>query len=284
MPTPPPEPFHCRRAGWCAEWETVRDPVTGDHTGRIGARLEQADGLCPVCTAEVGHALRHLPGDVAELTSIIGRPLSSALREPITGPKLGPRMPIREDIEALRTLIIHEVCSCARAVARDADVSWDRFDEEHSRIGDRVQRACQLLTYRLPRFLDLGPTEYRARSLGVRRTDGHDPDTTTRYGDDYWITRDGVDSAISLLGLHRRAYIAAQRHTTLVPVYGYCPNCGRGPEVLRRELGKGHADCKHCHHRVSEQWCDVLKTAAANCHTDRDVAVLTEALRSPRAA
>jgi ribosomal protein S14 len=254
--------FACRRADQCSQREALRDEVTGDHLGFVGAQLSSVDGLCGVCEDQVKNALLHLPGDVAELSALVGKPLSQALTERVSSNGPGPTLPLREHLFALSELIDHETSSWAASLAHEIDLEWSTLSAHRSRIGHRVKLACGILRTWLPAFLELGPTEHRARSLGVRRTDGHDEEVATRYGDDYFITRDGLQGAIVLLDLHEKAWRVAQRHTSAVHVAFPCRRCGH--KALYRELGKGDAQCRHCFHEVSEKHLDVLKTALAN--------------------
>jgi hypothetical protein len=269
--------FRCRRDRWCSAKEPVRDPVAGFHVGWVGAVTEDADGLCVRCVGQVEAALIALPMDVAEITKEIGKPLGGAKEEQTAHPKPGPTLPIQEDREALRALIDHEACAWARAVAFAAGVPWSRYSEEHSRLGSRVEVACALLRYRLTTFLSLGPYEYRARSLGVRRTDGHDEEVVTRFGDDYWTTRDGVEGALLLVRLHERAETMARQHAAPMPVFARCPSCREFG--LRRTPGEEHATCQTCGHQAPVEHLDVLREAARRCNTPRDVATLAKVLK-----
>jgi len=253
--------FACRRGDRCAAREAERDPVTGDHLGWRGAQIASEDGLCEIDYDKVKNALLHLPGDVAELTSLIGKPITHALTERLSSARPGPSMPIREHLHALNELIDFETNAWAGSLAAHLGLEWSTLSQHHSRAGRRVQIACALLGVWLRAFLELGPTEHRARSLGVRRTDGHDEDIVTRYGDDYFVIRDGLQGAILLLDLHEAAWRIAQRHTSEVHVAFPCRRCGY--MALYRELGKGTAVCRHCFHEVSEEHLDILKTALA---------------------
>ena len=267
------EAFRCRRADWCSEREPVHDPVTGDHTGYVGAPLDTADGLCERCQGKLLDALVHLPGDVAELTTLLARPMTVEFTELVTCPSPEPAIPLRVDVEALRALIDHETSSWARSVADDDRVQLNRAQVVYLNpiypAGQwlRVAAACFVLRTHLPVLLEMGPTEHRARSLGVRRTDGHDEDTTTRYADDYWTTRDGLTGAILLINLHQRAWRWAARHTNPHREQMPCRGCGR--LALRRWPGADHAKCSYCGHTVPEDHLDVLKTALANSQPAR---------------
>lgn len=249
------EPYRCRRGHRCAERAPVRDE-NGDPTGGwVGADLPTEDGLCPICISAVDSALIHLRGDIVELTGMIGRePDGSTLeatRISVSAP--GPSLPIREGIEALRALIDHEVNSWATSVAREQGVtSWSTLAARRATIERRVDDAAKLLRHRLSGFLALGPTEHRARSLTARRSDGHDPDTCTRYGDDYWTTRTGLDGALLLLQLHERAWTLAGRSTRAERMHLPCKTCSW--LELRHETGGSEVWCGHCGART--KWAD----------------------------
>jgi hypothetical protein len=253
--------FSCRRGDQCAERQAERDPATGDHLGWIGGQIDTVDGVCKIDYDKIKNALLHLPGDVAELSALIGKPITHALSERLSSSRPGPSIPLREHLHALSELIDFETNAWAGSLAAEMGLEWSSLSMHHSRAGRRVQLATNLLGVWLSAFLELGLTEHRARSLGVRRTDGHDEATVTRYGDDYFTSRDGLQAAILLLNLHEVAWRIAQRHTAEVHIAFPCRRCGF--LALYRELGKGTAHCRHCFHEVSEQHLDVLKTALA---------------------
>jgi hypothetical protein len=260
--------FRCRRDSWCSDKQPVFDPVTGEHLGWVGADIDSVDGLCPRCVGEVDDALIHLPLDVAELTKDLGRPLSIGEQENLAHAKPGSSPPIRVELEALRALIVHETVSWAVAVGRDLDLPINQFEVAHSRLGFRVKVSCMVLRANLPTLLALGPTEYRARSLGTNRAEGRPDELVTRYGDDCWTTRDGIEGALLLLQLHRKAWSTAKRHTAPLPTFVKCPNCRQF--AVRRYPGDTHGRCMVCRHPVSEQHLDVLRAVASRINTAAD--------------
>lgn len=252
--TPEVEPYRCVRAHRCGERVPVRDEH-GDPTGDwVGASIPAERGLCPVCISAVDSALIHLPGDVRELTGLIGRDPSGSLLETVRVSVRAPEpsLPIRENIEALRALIVHEADSWATSVARAEGVDWSTLAAQRASIERRVDDAAKLLRYRLSALLALGPVEHRARSLGVRRGDGHDPDIATVCGDDYWITRTGLDGALVLLQLHERAWVAADRSERAERMHLPCKTCGWSE--LRHVPGEPEVWCAHCAARA--RWDD----------------------------
>lgn len=253
--------FACRRNDHCAQRESVRDEVTGDHLGFVGAQIYTADGLCEIDYDKVLDALVRLPLDVAELTTLLAKPVSHALSEKLASVKPGPTLPVREHLHSLRDLIAHETWHWARSLSWELDQPLSSLDAHRSRMGHRVKVSCLVLAKYLPALLELGPTEHPARSLGIRRTDGHDPDFVTRDGDDYKVTRDGLQGAILLLELHEMAWRAAARHTTAVHISFPCRRCGY--LALYHELGEPLAQCRHCFHEVTLDHIDILKSSLA---------------------
>jgi hypothetical protein len=255
--------FRCRRSEWCSTREAIHDPVTGDFLEYQGAPLDSADGLCEICESKVLDALIHLPGDITELTQLIGKPLSGELHEFTSGRKPGPSVPIQVHLEALRSLIDHETTSWAKSTAEADGVAWNSLKMHRSRAEYRVKAACCLLRTHMPVFLGLGKVEHRARSLGIRRGDGHDPEVATRYNDDIWIHRDGLEGAILLLDLHQKAWRIGQHHQTPETIFDPCRRC-QNYNVLQRWPGEGLAKCSYCHHEVSLDHIDAIRSALAN--------------------
>jgi hypothetical protein len=144
----------------------------------------------------------------------------------------------------------------------------NQFEVAHSRLGFRVKVSCMVLRANLPTLLALGPTEYRARSLGTNRAEGRPDELVTRYGDDCWTTRDGIEGALLLLQLHRKAWSTAKRHTAPLPTFVKCPNCRQF--AVRRYPGDTHGRCMVCRHPVSEQHLDVLRAVASRINTAAD--------------
>lgn len=258
MPSSSPavaEPYRCHRGHRCEDREPVFD-ATGSHTGWVGAELPTRDGLCGGCVSAVSGSLTHLPLDVVELTLMIGRaPEATTLettRIALSAP--GPRIPVRENVAALRALIDHEVDCWSRAVAYDTGEAWTRprRDLRRSRIGYRVAAGCGFLRPRLSRLLQLGLVEHRARSATANRVDGHDEDTTTRYGDDYWTSRTGLEGALLLLDLHERAWALAGRSEREERMHLPCTTCGQ--LALFHDPGGDEVWCVHC--RARTRWSD----------------------------
>lgn len=263
----------CRRGERCTTSQRLRDPVTGDHLGWVGAELTGADtglstvrddigvirhrnpvpgsltGLCPGCVTTVDQALIHLPLDVVELTQLLPSALTGSGAESgqITRPDPGPATPLQVHLHALRDLIDHEVAFWAWATAGEIGLEWSRVMERHSRIGARVETAVALLRYQLGAFLSLPATAYRARSLTARRADGHDLEQCRVWGDDIWDTgRDGIEGATVLLGLHQLVWRLASHSQAPDRLHLPCRNRGCCRTALIHWPGEPDVVCTAC--------------------------------------
>lgn len=208
------------------------EPAVDDDGARyqLPAETDPDRALCPTCIRYLRYALAALPLDVAELTTLLVPSMQISYRDPDmpapTRSKKHPPLPMDGNAEALRALIDHEVTCWAEAVADEAGVDWSSHWANRSRIGSRVQVACQLLGHRLDWLLGMPPVRYPARSTGEHPTDGHDPDLVTVDDLDYWTVRDGTDAALLLLDLHRQTErFVGRAAADRCPVP--CPRCQR---------------------------------------------------------
>lgn len=243
----------CARSFQCAE------RVHDENQLWLGAPIETETGLCTICTLRVEQALVALPMDVAELTVLMGQSIAQPPtdREMVSSSsELG--IPIRADLEALRALIDHELYSWADATAEAMGTGHPGV---MVRMSARVAACAGFLRGALPTFLALGDTRHLARSTGEDPTEGHDPDTTTRYRDDWYTVRDGLTGALTLLGLHAGAYRLAARSARPDRSPMPCPKCQM--QGLLRWHGRRHRQCEHCGNRVLEDDYDVLAAAVA---------------------
>ncbi len=267
LPAPAePDVHRCARNALCAERAKVEDE--DGRTWWLGALLADP-GLCQSCARHVRSAIAQLPGDVTELSSpeLLCPTGERRWRDPdmpaAPHTKPGSRTPWRDDVYALVELIDAETTMWANSVARAAGMDppttldvdedgqrldprtgeWSPADLARLPRGARVAKCCALLGHRMPYLLGLPTTEHPARSVTARRGDGHDPDTTTVYGDDLWANRTGVDGALLLLGLHRDTErLTGRAPADLLPLP--CPKCKR-PALVRLHSA-GRIDCRSC--------------------------------------
>ncbi|MGH3779812.1 MAG: hypothetical protein ACRDZY_14325 [Acidimicrobiales bacterium] len=259
--TPTTVDHHCRQGAACAEREAVYDQ-NGKFTGGFIGRALYGPGLCALCIAGIDDALCHLPGDVAELTTMLPWLPCGELGEWVTGGCCGPRLPMREHLHLLIELIAWESACWAESLADYAQVPWDTQWEAQSRLGHRVQNACELMRYRLVQLLELPATRHLAHSLGEDPAAGHNPATLEWVAGRWQVVRDGVAGAMVLAGLDRQARSLAKRSTAPHHEPGRCPGCGRSD--LRRQPGENQAHCGHCRRWWALDDLDVLRTAVAD--------------------
>jgi hypothetical protein len=225
----------------------------------VGALLEEpAAGFCGGCVPKLELALSELPKLYVQLTLLHLPSMTVVYRlDDITGGEAtGPPIPLNEYIEALTSKIEHEASTWAEVVADTAGVAWDSQVAGASRPGHRMQRACQLLGYRIAEWLRAGTHEYPARSVTADPLHGHDEDTTTRYGRDWWCHRDGPAAALDVLSLHAQAIRAtggAPADREPVP----CRYCGE--RELRREHEACVVVCRSCGDRQSDDAYDEVR-------------------------
>lgn len=206
-----------------------------------GAQIAAADGLCRLCRGRVAQAIAHLPLDVAELTVLMASGSGGEQGAKVRGTPTPP-IPIRVGIEALRADIDHELQCWAEPVAEALGAAWDTDAAHHSRIGHRVQRAAKLLDGAVDTLLALPAMEHMAWADGLPVLDA--------AGERDTVWRDGIDGAIALTELHRRAFVVAGRTRLVHRLGSPCPWCGR--RTLTRENGASEVLCEsdYCRGRI----------------------------------
>jgi hypothetical protein len=215
----------------------VRD-ADGRHTGTwLPRAITLERGLCETCARTVQYALGHLAGDFVELTMLmLGRQNTAMGTLVASSPEL--RVPINLWIDALRTDIDNETANWVEPVAEQLAADWDTAAMGHARVGVRVKRAATLLASAVPTLLALPEQEHSAWQNGEPREDPDDP------GVQDTIVRDGVDGALALLDLHRRAWSMAGRTEYVQRIIPPCRHCGL--RALVRHDGDDHVVCENC--------------------------------------
>lgn len=222
MPDQHPIPHRCRRGPHCFERKRLDDNQI------YGAPIPAADGLCPACHRHVESALlRELVTDYVELDMALGHtgnaggPLVSGTRElPV---------PIQLVVEATQAKMVDTATCWAESVAEVLRVGWDTQEIGRTRPGVRLQRATHLLADSLPVLLALRDVTHLV------------------WTDDGQLTavdRDGLDGAIALLDLHRRArsVLGCTRHVNRLRTP--CPACKR--QALKHADGNDIVTCAAC--------------------------------------
>lgn len=217
---------------------------------------DEGRAFCATCVRYLRYAMIGFPLDCAELTTLMVPSMAVTYRSPDlpTQPrvKLHAPLPFNAAPEAVRALIAHELTSWAESTAVEAGVSWDTYLADHSRIGARVQAACQLLDYRLDYFLGLPPVLHEVRSTGEDPRDGWDEAAQARmirrHGK-WWIRRDGTEGALALFALHRQVEQLAGR-TLGGECKMACPACRR--PALKREHRAGKVICRYCWRQMTD--------------------------------
>lgn len=230
-----PEAKHdrrCARRARCANWTWER-PNEQDRGERVGKLLTCPRGLCDGCTEHVRQAVIHLPGDVVELTMLLGR--TDMVAETQVSGSSDLIVPIRVGVDALRTEIDDEVQFWAEVLADHLGREWDTEEARRSRQAVRVQRAAHLIALSVPALVALEPVERSVWTAdGMPLLDEDDVQDVELV--------DGLAGALRLLDLHGRAYATAGRtklvHRLPVP----CPWCDH--MTLVRENGAAEVSCE----------------------------------------
>jgi hypothetical protein len=191
----------------------------------VGARIEAAAGLCVSCHRHVEQAIRELPMDYVELSTLLGGRGGNPAADVVLSSRDLP-IPIRVSVHDLQSAICHEASSWAEPVAEQLGVEWDTQRARDSRPGVTLQRAARMLTNAVETLLALPVQTY------------HDHTSAD------WVDRDGIDGALELLRLHDLVRLAAGRTALVHQLPAPCPSCNT--LALVRHNGADHVECEHC--------------------------------------
>lgn len=227
----------CHRGTRCLRWEHHAE--TG---GRLGARINAEHGLCDPCARHVEKVLTELPRDYVELHQVLAR-VPQLGRDQVSGTPELP-IPIRTEVEALQTALVHEALCWAESVADVLGIVLDTQHARDARPGVVLQRSCRLLASSVTVLLALRDVHH----LGWV------------YGCCTVLTRDGLDGALELLELHHRVRAVTGQTRFVQELDAPCPRCEHC--ALQREDGSEVIDCVACGRRYTwqEYWdlCTIL--------------------------
>lgn len=216
------ELHRCHRGPRCVDRES--DPDTP--AIKRGAQINASEGLCDACTRLVAQAIECLPQDYFELQAEIAS-RRNGHRELVTGTR-EPPAPISLTIAALQSELLHEAQCWAESVAEVLRIDWDTQAARDSRPAAVLFRASDVLGTALPVLVSL---------RGVQHVG---------WVDDEWtiLERDGLDGAVLLVELHRRAQILTGQQRLVHRLPAPCPRCER--LALTRDDGDEVIACSAC--------------------------------------
>lgn len=212
---------------------------------RVGSRINASLGLCDGCERKLQTVIGELPRDYVRLEAMIavgggggGEPVSRSRELPV---------PIRLSVEALQSEMVHEAYSWAESVADAMNMDWDTAAFERRRPAARLVAACALLESSVSVL------------LALRDVVGLVPDSFSEG----WVAteRSGLDGAVALLDLHRRAMAMSGQTTLVERLMAPCPRCERAS--LRRRSGSDTVSCSSCGNGFTWREYEELRDAVA---------------------
>ena len=226
----------CYRAQACTDTRTrtVTNPDSSTTRVRIPARAVAVGLLCRMDTTMTATAIRQLPMDYLELSTLLGK--ATQAEAPTSGTRELP-VPIRLGVAVLASDILDEV-------ERWAEVAAATAGEWHIPAGTGMQRvtaAADRVLTGFEQLLQAPPAWHQRLDTTEHTRSGKD---TARY-----TLESGIDGALRLLELHERTTLLAGRSRRAVRLWASCPNCQR--MMLERDDGSPNVDCRRCLHRMT---------------------------------
>lgn len=235
----------CHRAERCAE--RVKEGNT-----YLGARINRTVGLCVTCERFVLRALEHLPEDYLRLNQVLGT-VGSSSGMPVSGTREKP-IPIKLDVEALQSAMVHEATCWAESVAEVMRVEWDTQGAKHSRPAVLLRDSAGFLSGSLSTLLAIEGAEHLGWVVDrwEEETAKGDPKKVAGEPRRTVLKRDGVVGALELLTLHNRTrkVLGLTDRTYRLPEP--CPECEK-PALEHRD-GSDTVECSACARRFT--WDD----------------------------
>lgn len=226
----------CYRAQACTDTRTrtITNPDGSTTRVRIPARATQPGLLCRMDTTMTATAIRQLPMDYLELSTLLGK--ATQTEAPTSGTRELP-VPIRLGPAVLAEQILDETERWAEVAAESCGFWYTPASTRHDRVG----YAAGWVSGMLDRLLRLPPAWHARLDTTEHTRSGKD---VVRYS---WEA--GIDGALHLLDLHERTTLLAGRTRPAVHLHAWCPNCQR--LTLERDYGSPNVDCRRCLHRMT---------------------------------
>lgn len=219
--------YRCYRGEHCAERTRLNGIL---QPGEINA----IRGLCVTDTSQLRWAIEDMPRLYAELGDVLADEPSRGGGGEKVSYTASLQVPVDLHIQAVQAELAHELMCWTEPVAERLGIRWDTESMRGRRLHTQIATCAHLLARALPVLLSLR----QIAKLTWKTTDER-PEA---------IERDGLDGALDLLHLHRRARHAAgyrgEVHTMPTP----CPACER--PTLHRRNGEEAVTCAYC----KQQW------------------------------
>ena len=237
----------CARGRYCALVTPERNEKHEPTGVLLAAPIERERGLCKACTSRVERAVAELPEDALILTMMLGD--THGVSEVYVSTSLELSAPLSLALQALRDEIDTELQYWAEPVAEQLGIDWDTYWINRGPVIPRIIRGADLLHGAMSTLLALPEQDHPTWRDGEKVLD-------PVLGCRETITRDGIEGALALLDLHRRAYSVTGRKKLVIHVDAPCPICSR--RAMVREDGGDHAECENCGKTIPEELYDWL--------------------------
>lgn len=224
----------------CRDAETVDDPTTGK-TLRLGAQIVEASGLCDGCTRRIQLAVEDLPFDYVALHVALGESTQGGGGKVSSTPT--PAIPIDANKYSLMTAISENLDRAAEIVSDALNC-----DPPSGNVAQRLSRASRMVSTNLPKLLaaDDVPLWIWEKCDTRCGKNGCDAGEHFRLSD-----RNGIQTAIALRDLHRRARRTVGEFEKVIRIEHPCGECGE--PSLQQNPTTGAVSCKACGHEWTEQ-------------------------------
>lgn len=222
----------------CRDAESVSE---GIKVIRVPAATEEPDTLCRGCIRRAQYAIEDLPFYYVALHISLGETSRSGGAKVSSTPV--PAIPIDQHRFALMAAISENLDRAAEIVSDALNC-----DPPTGKVGRRLENAARMVSTNIDKLLASGdvPLWVWERCDSRCGKKGCDAGEHLRISD-----RDGIQTALALRDLHRRARSTIGEFEKVIRIEAPCGECGA--PSLQQNPTTGTVSCKDCGHEWTEE-------------------------------
>lgn len=251
----------------CQSGRDCRDAETVDEAGkaiRRGAVIPDESGLCEGCVRRIQYAVEDLPADYVALHVSLGEASGAGGMKVNSTPT--PAIPIDAHKFAVMTAISENLDRAAEIVSEALNCG-----PPQGKTAPRLGKAARMVASNLPKLLAAGEVDCWVWERCDQRCgrNGCDAGEHLRLSE-----RSGVQIALALREVHRRARGIIGELEKILRVPTPCPSCGA--MFLHQEPKTGEVFCRDCGMSWSEDLHQFVGRFIRTREEEEDVAINQE--------